>query len=515
MVLLCLCLPQVVWAQSKHVLVQSFSGPGAAGARKAVVDTVKGKHDIVATRRWQKARKKLRVRKDTAKSLRALAREVNVDVIVDGVMAKKGARWELRLEVREGKSAKTKRVSIPLRSPRIDAAGRRSMRQRLLPVIDGMRPVGREAARPERDERAEPKETARERRARLRQERDERRRREAEGAERADEDDEFDDDSGLDGEFEDDDTEEFEDDDEFVDAQDDEEDEDVEFEDGERDTPEDDGEEPAARVTDDEEDPLDEGDQDDAPSSAPGERSLGRVSGGLSFMARRMSFTYTQGLMDIPGGYDGNPVPGAYLRAELYPLSALPNLGIEGYVDRVLTLKSQLASGGAEFTTTQMRFGAGLAYRIPFGDSPRPTALTLRGGYHQLSFSIDTMGTPIDLPDVTYSMASAGASLSVPLGSRLALVAGGNYLHILGTGAMELPANYGGGTVIGLDAEVALELMATRHVIVRAGGQFLRMAYDFDGTGMKTTNRDADPDQDVGGALDVYFGGFVTAGYVF
>ncbi len=40
------------------------------------------------------------------------------------------------------------------------------------------------------------------------------------------------------------------------------------------------------------------------------------------------------------------------------------------------------------------------------------------------------------------------------------------------------------------------------------------MAYDFDGSGMQT-NRDAEPDQDVGGALDVFLGGYVTAGYIF
>jgi hypothetical protein len=39
------------------------------------------------------------------------------------------------------------------------------------------------------------------------------------------------------------------------------------------------------------------------------------------------------------------------------------------------------------------------------------------------------------------------------------------------------------------------------------------MAFDFDGNGTLATMRDGDPDQDVGGALDRYAGGFVEAGY--
>jgi hypothetical protein len=41
------------------------------------------------------------------------------------------------------------------------------------------------------------------------------------------------------------------------------------------------------------------------------------------------------------------------------------------------------------------------------------------------------------------------------------------------------------------------------------------MWYDFDGTGAKT-ERDGNPaNQDVGGALDQYLSGYVSAGYLF
>jgi hypothetical protein len=48
------------------------------------------------------------------------------------------------------------------------------------------------------------------------------------------------------------------------------------------------------------------------------------------------------------------------------------------------------------------------------------------------------------------------------------------------------------------------------------GGRYTRIGYSFDGSGAKTTMRDADPaSKDVGGALDQYFGGYVLGGYLF
>ena len=41
------------------------------------------------------------------------------------------------------------------------------------------------------------------------------------------------------------------------------------------------------------------------------------------------------------------------------------------------------------------------------------------------------------------------------------------------------------------------------------------MAFDFAGTGPMTTELDGDPDQDVGGATDRYFGLYLLGGYAF
>jgi hypothetical protein len=47
------------------------------------------------------------------------------------------------------------------------------------------------------------------------------------------------------------------------------------------------------------------------------------------------------------------------------------------------------------------------------------------------------------------------------------------------------------------------------------GVRYVRMAYDFNGAGGALVDRDGDGDDDVGGALDVYLGGYATLGYLF
>ena len=60
---------------------------------------------------------------------------------------------------------------------------------------------------------------------------------------------------------------------------------------------------------------------------------------------------------------------------------------------------------------------------------------------------------------------------------------------------------------------MVLSRLAVRNVL-RAGVHYTRIAYDFDGSGADT-NRDGMDDQDVGGAVDAYFGFYATFGYLF
>ena len=79
---------------------------------------------------------------------------------------------------------------------------------------------------------------------------------------------------------------------------------------------------------------------------------------------------------------------------------------------------------------------------------------------------------------------------------------------------MSAASNYGGASVRGVDLDAGVEIRVTPRVAVKIGARWLRMGFAFDGSGQKTA-RDANPDQDVAGAVDEYLGGYTTASWLF
>jgi hypothetical protein len=247
------------------------------------------------------------------------------------------------------------------------------------------------------------------------------------------------------------------------------------------------------------------------------------VQVGMTGGWRNLRFTFAPDLQASkkPHGYKGGLVPSVLLVGEVYPLafaarrSALTGLGVSFVFDRALLLKSKL--GDTEYDTSQMRFGAGLRYRFPFGNKATLPTLKAIAGWNSLSFKIDRGAMDIDLPNVSYSYIDAGLAARLPLGNpSYAVYADFRYMIVLGAGEIQEQAFYGDGSILGIDGDIGVELIFAKRVIVKVGGRYQRIAFDFDGTGTKSNDRDDDlMTQDVGGALDQYFSAYATAGYLF
>lgn len=465
------------WAK-KRVVVLGFSGPQSGKAEAAVAKVVKKKHTIISAKKYSQAQKKLRLKKPSNGNVAKIAAEIQADAIVSGQVKRKGARWSLVLKVREGATGKViDTINIPLRAPRVDARAREDIASQLLPAIaraDG--PGGAVAKKP-------PKKKPPKKRP-----------------DPVEEEPAYDDEAvpGIDEE------------------------------------PEEEPEEVASN-DDYDRDPdtsirKRRRDDDDTPDVIVGGRHARHAAVdlgvGMSFIGRNMTFTFKDTLTDMekPNGYAGSPVPGAYVSAEVYPLAfgggrgILTGLGVGVVFDRVFVLKSRYKA--EEYDTTQSRWGIGVRFRFPFGNKPTLPTLKLAAGYSKLDFNIDTGGMDIDLPNVAYSYYDVGLALRVPLGlPTVALNVDARYLAISSAGEFSSMDNYGGGTIAGVDVDAGLEVRPVPRVAVRGGVRYLRVAFDFDGTGADT-KRDslptpADDDQDVGGALDEYLGGYVTASYLF
>jgi hypothetical protein len=240
-------------------------------------------------------------------------------------------------------------------------------------------------------------------------------------------------------------------------------------------------------------------------------------------VARTLSFTTRASLDNQPSGYDGSIVPGGMIDGEVYPLvlmgskpdSALAGLGVTFLYDRVFLLKSKADT--EEYNTTQQRYGVGLRYRFNVGHKPTLPTVFVGLGYNSLSFVIDASVDLTGLPDVNYTYLDPHIGFRMPLGTpKLALLGKASYLLILGSGDFSNDDNYGPGSVAGVDFEGGLEYRLTPRLPIHVGVHYVRIAYDFDGTGDRANNLDMDPSTpDVGGALDEFLGGYATVGYIF
>jgi hypothetical protein len=265
---------------------------------------------------------------------------------------------------------------------------------------------------------------------------------------------------------------------------------------------------------------------------SPSERAIDAVVG-LSFIARRLSFTYSPTLAgsQIPPAYKQSiPVAGAFVDAVVYPLdishtstSPLRGLGLELVVDRVLRINSEKADNmGVQHTlaTVSERYGFGAVYRYPIGK----LAVGARLLYEAQSFLVQQSlpdGEKTDIPDVNYNIFELGGFGRYPLNPKLALDADLGVLLVTSTGSTATSIGsameYGKASTFGYEISGGADYMLTRNIFLRGQFRLESISMTFaGGPGTLANNRDTDPTtKDVSAAKDLYFGGMVTAGYAY
>jgi hypothetical protein len=500
LVALCVLLAASSAFAKKRVVVLSFTGPQGGKAAAAVASAVKKRHTVVSSAQYTKAEKRLKAKKVNDKNVAKVAAEIQVDAVITGVMKKKGGKFTLTVSVREGASGRVKgSAKIALRGAKIDQRAKDDIEAEVVPLVDDVQSIsggggGGSDDFASNDSSVDDKKPPKK-------------------GKKPPEDDTSSADTSADassgsGSGSSDDT----------------------------------GEQEAVPGVDDNKQVASSGDgetsadssvsksaDDGAPTEIVGgkyARNAGfSIDGGVSVVARTLSFTTRSGLArnQQPSGYDGTVVPGGMVDGEIYPLvlmgskpdSLLAGLGVTFLYDRVFLLKSK--AGSEEYTTTQQRYGVGLRFRLNIGHKPTLPTVFVGIGYNSLSFAIDADPTVTGLPDVNYSYVDPNIGFRMPLGTdKLALLAEARYLLILGSGAFSEQDNYGSGTTVGVDFEGGLEYRLMPRLPIHVGIHYVRIAYDFDGTGKLANNLDGDSTSaDVGGALDEYLGGYATIGYIF
>ena len=243
----------------------------------------------------------------------------------------------------------------------------------------------------------------------------------------------------------------------------------------------------------------------------------------LGFMLVNRKFDFNEPVKPkSPSNYRSGVVPAFLLDAAIYPLAyfhrgPLANLGLEGRYWRVIYLRSQMKDNAEPLSTTLHDIEIGLRYR--WNILGRASSPTIKAGvdYGRLGFKIhDDPATPVPLPDIAYNylkLALVGVSVPFYASDSFSIGASGNfdYLLIFSAGDIERTdsGGYGRSSTGGIDVNVGL-WASYRGFFARINGFYRRIFFDFDNACYPISGCNA-----AGGALDLYTGGYLSAGYAY
>lgn len=550
----------------KRVVVLELEGPKAEKFHEGLVKLLKKTHTVIPTEKWASTAEDLGADKLTDGNVKKVAKKLKVDAIITGKIEKRRDEYIIQLKVRAGKTGAItgQRIDTSSEGPRIDANASRDLKDELVGAIDTMksgrggddeeeeeeeRPKKKVAAKDdeeEEEEEEEDKPSKKELAAKKKKEEEERKKAEAE--ERKEEERRKKEEAlakkeeekrkkeeakkkaaAKKDEAEEEEEEEEEDkDDETAAALKTKKDTSEEEEEEEEDDDAKKRKKVAARDGDEEEEESVEGsseeDEEGVDKLSVSERAVEAIAG-LSFNARRMKFTYQSDLENHPPPYNGVPVAGLILDVTVYPLafghknkSMLKNIGITAMYDRVLLINSKSdpdgPGGNAPVTlpTTQQRWSVGAVFRYPVSK-----LLTAGVGleYGSQTFTIKpASGVSPGIPNTAYSVIAPTLFARLSLG-KLVIGLDASYLAIGTAGQIENADQYGKASKNGFEGQLSIDYMLKKFLFARVAFRGEAIGFSFNSPGAMATNRDMDPEKDVFGASDRYFGGIATVGYLY
>lgn len=560
----CLLLaPTYAHAGRKRVVVLELEGPKAEKFHEDLVKLIKKTHTVVPLEKWTSTAEDLDATSTTDKNIKKVAKKLKIDAVITGKIDKRRDEYLIKLKLREGKTGEPVGNGFDTKAegPRIDGKASRDLKDELIEAIGNLgtnrssggddeeeedKPVKKKPVQKDEEEDEEEEEDVKPvKKGFSRKDDDEEDKRFAKRKPvNKDEDEEEEDVKPVKKGFSRKDDEEVaalktkkdvvEDEEETPlpkatkkkPAKADEEEEDEEGD-------EDGAKKKVAAKGDDEEEDEDGGSVEEegevetsANALSAGERAVDAIVG-LSFNARRMSFSYSSDLGPVGNGtgapppYKGVPVAGLLVDATVYPLAIghkrkgiAKNFGATVMVDKVLKINSKAGDPPVTLPTSQMRYAFGVAFRYPLGKLT--AAASVRYGRQNFTIS-PAMGLTPDIPNVNYTIIDPAVALRYQAAPKVLLGLNLGFMILTNTGQIQKGDQYGLATVSGFEGEIGGDYQLTKNIFARAAFKFETIGFKFRGGATKTNLRDGAnaPDQDVFGARDSYFGGAVSVGYLY
>ena len=453
------------------VVVMSVGGDDSGELERMLDDAVADKHELRNSEDFNRVARKEGLGSSDARDIGDVARALSADVVIDASLRRDDGEYVLRVKLRDRRGKVAKTMFVRMKAPRLGPAGKREVARELHDALDRMLRGG-DDDRGDRDDRDDPDRSDRD--DPDRDDRDDRDRDDRDDRDRDDDDDRV------------------------------------------------------SRRDDDDDPDLDDRDRDDDDDRGfrrrrrPAEREIRRPAivfeAGAMALNRTLSFSSQADLTSAPKGYKGSFVPAGRIAVELYPMafgsprSVAGGLGVYAVYERafLLTTRSD-QTPDVKLGTEQSHLEVGARFRYAFGNAPNLPSITLGVGYNRRAFVVDRAALaerpPLDLPDVDYRTIEPGLALRLPLGTdRLAFTVAGQGMLVQTTGPIQSVQEYGAAEVTGVAGSAIIDAAITPRVLLRLRADFTQYGFDFLGRGEMSNNRDNDPDQDVGGALDRWLG---------
>lgn len=166
---------------------------------------------------------------------------------------------------------------------------------------------------------------------------------------------------------------------------------------------------------------------------------------------------------------------------ELSPLGLTGSSGLAGlgiFARFHTSFGSSAREGGPSYPTSHTALGFGVQYRANLGALVLIPAVSYQLRSFELKAADD--GTEeTELPDVDYAGVEGALGLEVPLGSSLALLAGGAFTRVMSTGEIISTAFHRGGTANAIAGSAGVRVGLAENLALEAGVIYQHYFYDF------------------------------------
>lgn len=172
--------------------------------------------------------------------------------------------------------------------------------------------------------------------------------------------------------------------------------------------------------------------------------------------------------------------------AEVYPAAfdtlkgGAAGFGLAAEFEKTLGVSIDVpGSGGKSSTINQMRYSAGVRYRLVFG----PSSFAFGASYWYRQFVADRSNlgalVTLDMPDVKYKAIAPTGVLRLAAAPNVGIYFSAEVPLLLDAGPIQSGANYGPASVIAFDLEGGAEILVGTNYAVRLAAQFEQVGLSF------------------------------------